>query len=111
MIWRNYIGEISESYRERWEPHTTEPEQKEPDIFDVVHSSYMFSDSLPAFQALSECFSDRIQVDWGGWAYKATVEQIRKYNERGRSSDQIRDEIIDRLDPGKVYAVIIVELD
>ena len=110
MRWQNYIGEITQSYQERWEPHTVNPEQKEPDIYDVVHHADMFSDTLPDFRALDRYFTDHIQVDWGGWAYKATVEQIRKYNENVMPQDQIEEQIIDRLDPGTVYGIILVEL-
>ena len=35
-MWVCYIGEISESYRKNWSPHTVRPDQKEPDVFDVL---------------------------------------------------------------------------
>ena len=35
-MWACYIGEISESYQKQWEPHTVSPDQKEPDVYDVI---------------------------------------------------------------------------
>ena len=110
MRWQCYIGEITESYQERWKPHTVKPEQQEPDIFDVFRCSFMVHDSMPDFRAADQCFTDCIQVDWGGWAYKATVEQMLEYNEIASAPDQISEEIIKQLDPEVVYAFVAVEL-
>ena len=110
MRWQCYIGEITEPYKERWEPHTVKPEQKAPDIYDAFYPTFMFHDRMPDFRAADKCFTDCIQVDWGGWAYKATVEQMQKYNEFTFPQDQISEDIIEQLDPETVYAFAAVEL-
>lgn len=35
-MWACYIGEISDSYKDRWEPHTVDQETGHPDIYDVI---------------------------------------------------------------------------
>ncbi len=48
------------------------PDQKEPDVYDVITGRRKIGYRLDGRVAI-ECFSDRIQVDWGGWAYKVTA--------------------------------------
>ena len=109
-MWACYFGEISASYLENWAPHKVSPEQKEPEIFDVLSSGQEIMYRLD-WRAAEECFSDKIQVDWGGWAYKVTKEQAVAYNERtGMGSWSIPQRIIDGMEEGKVYAIIDVEM-
>ena len=108
-MWSCYIGPISESYLERWEPHTVSPDQKEPDVYDVVESTRRICYRLDNHIA-TECFSDRIQVDWGGWAYKVTPDQIREYNRKAGPMYQVPDDLADSLDPEVQYAIIDVEI-
>ena len=107
-MWACYMGEISESYRKQWEPHTVTPEEKEPDVYDVLATRTEIMYRLDT-AAANECFSDCIQVDWGGWAYKVTKEQAEKYNlQAGRH--QIPQNVIDSMEDGRVYGIIHVEL-
>ena len=108
-MWACYIGEISESYQKQWEPHTVTPDQKEPDVYDVIDNRREIGYRLDMYAAL-ECFSDRIQVDWGGWAYRVTPEQILKYNETASRQYLIREDVAYTLDPEKQYAIIDVEI-
>ena len=108
-MWACYIGVISESYRERWEPHTVRPDQKEPDIYDVIDDRWEIGYRLD-MKAAHECFSDCIQVDWGGWAYKVTAEQILKYNEAAFPLNRIPEDVALALNPAWDYAIIDVEL-
>ena len=107
-MWECYIGEISASYREQWEPHTVKPDQKEPDVFDVLagctHIGYRLD-----MRAAAKYFPENIQVDWGGWAYKVTKEQILKYNEEAGYQFLIPEHIIESMDPERDYAIIDVE--
>lgn len=108
-MWACYIGEISDSYKERWEPHTVDPEKGHPDVFDVIKGSWEIDYRLDG-RAAEECFSDRIQVDWGGWAYKVTIDRILKYNEKADPQHRISESVVSGLDPDKDYAIIDVEL-
>ena len=110
-MWACYLGEISDSYRENWEPHTVSPDQDEPDIFDVLARGQEIMYRLD-WNAAKECFSDKIQVDWGGWAYKVTKAQALAYNEREGHSDRygIPQSVIDEMEDGKTYAIIDVEM-
>lgn len=108
-MWACYIGEISESYQKQWKPHTVSPDQKEPDVYDVIDDRWEIGSRLDT-QAAGECFSDCIQVDWGGWAYKVTPEQILKYNEEASPLYLIPEDVAFALNPQKQYAIIEVEL-
>lgn len=108
-MWACYIGEISESYQKQWEPHTVSPDQKGPDVFDVIDNRREIGYRLD-MQAAHECFSDCIQVDWGGWAYKVTPEQILKYNEKASSQYKIPGSLAHSINTGKQYAIIDVEI-
>ena len=108
-MWACYIGEISESYQKQWAPHTVRPDQKEPDIYDVIIGQLEIGYRLD-MRAARECFSDCIQVDWGGWAYKVTAEQILKYNETACHMNRIPEYIAYGMDPKTQYAVIDVEI-
>ncbi len=106
-MWVCYIGEISESYLENWSPHTVGPDQTEPEVFDVLTDGTRQEIGYRLdMSAAEKCFSDRIQVDWGGWAYKVTSEQIRAYNQATSPQYQIPE---CELDPEKAYAIIDVE--
>ncbi len=110
VMWACYLGEISESYRKNWAPHTVSPDQKEPDVFDVLSSSWEIMYRLN-WTAAAKCFSDKIQVDWGGWAYKVTKEQAMACNkENGENDWAIPQSAIDEMEDGKVYGIIDVEL-
>ena len=74
-MWACYIGEISESYQKQWEPHTVSPDQKEPDVYDVIDDRWEIGYRLD-MRAAQECLSDCIQVDWGGWAILFVVVLI-----------------------------------
>lgn len=106
-MWVCYIGEISESYRKNWSPHTVRPDQKEPDVFDVLvdETRREIGYRLDS-DAAGKCFTDCIQVDWGGWAYKVTTEQMNRYNQITTFQYMIP---IWPLDPDKEYAIIDVE--
>ena len=108
-MWACYIGEISESYQKQWEPHTVSPDQKEPDVYDVIDDRWEIGYRLD-MRAARECFSDCIQVDWGGWAYKVTPEQILKYNEKASHQYLIPEDVAYALNPEKQYAIIDVEI-
>ena len=108
-MWACYIGEISESYQKQWEPHTVSPDQKEPDVFDVIDNRREIGYRLD-MQAAQESFSDCIQVDWGGWAYKVTPDQIRKYNEATSYQYQIPGSLAYSMNLEKQYAIIDVEI-
>ena len=103
-MWACYLGEISETYKKQWKPHKVD--DKEPDVFDVIENRREIGYRLDG-NAAQECFTDCIQVDWGGWAYKVTAEQIRKYNEEVSTLYRIPD---CELDPDKQYAIIDVEI-
>ena len=108
-MWACYIGEISESYRERWEPHTVSPDQKGPDVYDVITDRWEIGYRLDSWAA-NECFPGWIQVDWGGWAYKVDTEKILKYNEKACHMNKIAEDVAYALDPKKEYAIIDVEI-
>mgnify|MGYP007070312760 CR=1 FL=1 len=108
-MWACYIGEISESYLKQWEPHIVNPDQKEPDVYDVIDNRREIGYRLD-MQAAQDCFSDCIQVDWGGWAYKVTPDQIRKYNETASCQYQIPESLAYDMNPEKQYAIIDVEI-
>ena len=108
-MWACYIGEISESYQKQWEPHTVSPDQKGPDVFDVIDNRREIGYRLD-MQAAHECFSDCIQVDWGGWAYRVTKERILRYNLEAVPRYRIPESVLSLMEPGKEYAVIDVEL-
>lgn len=40
-MWACYIGEITKSYQDKWEPHTVQPDQKEPDVYDVIADRWL----------------------------------------------------------------------
>ncbi len=105
-MWACYIGEITEPYRERWERQQIRADQ-EPDIFDVITDSQEFGYRLDG--CAYDCFSDEIQVDWGGWAYKATKAQMEEYNRRAARCP-IPQHIMDGLKDGHVYGIIDVEI-
>ena len=108
-MWACYIGEISESYQKQWKPHTVRLDQKEPDVYDVITGPWQFGYRLD-MRAAEECFTDCIQVDWGGWAYKVTREQILKYNETACGQFVIPEDAVFALLPDRQYAIIDVEL-
>ena len=108
-MWRCFIGEISESYQKQWEPHTIRPDEKEPDIYDVIDDRWEICYRLD-MRAAQACFSDCIQVDWGGWAYKVTKEQILKYNQEACHQYLIPEDVAETLNPAKQYAIIDVEI-
>ena len=108
-MWACYIGEISESYQKQWAPHTVSPDQEEPDVYDVITGRRKIGYRLDGWVAL-ECFSDRIQVDWGGWAYKVTKEQILKYSQEACHQYLIPEDVAETLNPAKQYAIIDVEI-
>ncbi len=108
-MWACYIGEISKSYQELWEPHTVSSDEGEPSVYNVINNSREIGYRLD-MQAAKRCFSDCIQVDWGGWAYKVTASQILKYNEISSRQYLIPEEIVYTLDPQKQYAIIDVEI-
>ena len=108
-MWACYIGEITKSYRDNWTPHTVSPDQKEPDVYDVIADQWEIGYRLD-MRAAQECFSDCIQVDWGGWVYKVTREQILKYNEEASGQYLIPEDVAYALDPEKQYAIIDVEV-
>ena len=106
-MWVCYLGEISDSYRENWTPHTVSPEQKEPSVFDVLKEENRHEIGYRLDMAAAQkCFSECIQVDWGGWAYKVSAEQIRAYNEEAAPQYWIP---LYELDPRKEYAIIDME--
>lgn len=109
IMWACYIGEISEFYKERWEPHTVSPDQKSPDVYDVIDNRREIGYRLDGWAAIA-CFSDCVQVDWGGWAYKVTKEQILKYNREASHQYLLPEDLADSLDPDKEYAIIDVEI-
>ncbi len=74
-MWSCFLGEITAPYRRKWEPQTVSPDQTEPDVYDVLTEMQEIGYRLDMIAA-KKCFSDCIQVDWGGWAYKATKAQI-----------------------------------
>ncbi len=109
-MWACYFGKISKSYRENWTPHTVSPDQKEPDVHDVLEDPTEIMYRL-AWTAAAECFSDMIQVDWGGWAYRVTKAQAIAYNEMtGSGSYSIPQRIIDSMEDGEIYGIIDVEI-
>ena len=103
-----YVGEISEPYRRKWERQTVSPDQSEPDVFDVITDMSYVGYRLDG--CALECFTDCIQVDWGGWAYKATKAQMQEYNRRAHSMNRMTQEVVESLEDGRVYGVIDVEL-
>ena len=110
-MWACYFGEISESYRENWAPHIVEPDQKEPDVYDVLSTRREIMYRLN-WNAAPKCFSDEIKVDWGGWAYKVTKAQAIAYNEMNGAHDSysIPQDVIDGMEEGRVYGIIDVEI-
>ena len=110
-MWACYFGEISGSYLENWAPHIVRPDQKEPDIFDVLTHTKEIMYRLN-WTAAEECFSDMIKVDWGGWAYKVTKAQAIAYNERNGwgNNTSIPGSTINEMEDGKVYGIVDVEM-
>lgn len=110
-MWSCCFGEISEDYRNNWEPHTVSPDQKEPDVYDVLAWGKEIMYRLDTIAA-RECFTDEIQVDWGGWAYKVTRAQAIAYNDRTgwNNSYSIPRKAINLMEEGKTYGIINVEL-
>lgn len=109
-MWACYLGEISEPYQHHWKPQTVSPDQNEPDIFDVLtNDKYEICYRLDE-RAAAECFSDCIQVDWGGWAYKATKAQMEAYNRSVSHKYLIPQPVIDRTEDDHVYGIIDVEI-
>lgn len=110
MMWACYLGEISEEYRNNWTPHAIRPDKKEPDVFDVLATQREIMYRLDEVTA-GECFTDEIQVDWGGWAYKATKKQAIQYNEKvQRSWYRIPQDAIDSMEDDETYGIIEVEI-
>ncbi len=103
-----YLGEISEPYLRRWEPQIVSPDQKEPDVFDVLSERWRVGYCLDG--AAGKCFTDRIQVDWGGYAYKATKAQLEEYNRLALNQYKISPGAVASLEDGHVYGIIDVEL-
>ena len=108
-MWVCYFGEITESYRKDWTPHTVRPDEKEPDVHDVIGERYEIGYRLD-MRAAEKCFPGWIQVDWGGWAYKVTKEKILQYNEEVGRRYGIPEWVLPMMEDGKEYAVIDVEL-
>lgn len=107
-MWDCYVGEISEPYLRRWEPQTVSPDQKEPSVFDVLTDRIKIGYRLDGCAHV--CFSGCIQVDWGGWAYKATKAQMEEYNRSASPMYQIPQKVMDSLEDGHVYGIIDVEI-
>ena len=106
-MWVCYMGEISDSYLENWTPHIVQPDQSSPSIFDVLKEGCSWEIGYRLSQTVAEkCFSDRIQVDWGGWAYKVNKDSILTYNEMVSPDDRIS---VQGLESDKQYAIIDVE--
>ena len=109
-MWACYFGEISPSYQENWTPHVVSEDEKNPDVYDVLSTRREIMYRLNGTAAL-ECFSDKIQVDWGGWAYKVTKAQAIAYNKQnGVNWYSIPQDVIDSMEEGKVYGIIDVEI-
>jgi len=51
-----------------------------------------------------------IKVDWGGWAYKCTKEQLKAYSREAGMMRAVDQSIIDGLEDGVTYGIIDVEL-
>ena len=107
-MWACYFGEISESYRENWKPHTVEPDQKSPDVFDVLAWRTEIMYRLDG--AAEQCFSDPIQVDWGSWAYRVTKAQAAAYNRLAAPGCRIPQRVLDEMEEDRVYGIIDVEI-
>ena len=108
-MWACYFGVISESYRKNWKPHTVKPEQKEPDVYDVLESRQEIMYRLDGTAAM-ECFTDMIQVDWGGWAYRVTKARALEYNRRVTGVYRIPETVISSMEDGVTYGIIDVEI-
>ena len=108
-MWVCYFGEISESYRENWKPHTVRPDQESPSVFDVLAWRCEIMYRLDS-KAADRCFSDQIQVDWGGWAYRFTKTQAVAYNEIADCHYLIPQSTIEGMEEDKLYGIIDVEV-
>ena len=107
-MWQCFMGSISEPYLKNWEPQTVRPNQDEPSIYDVLHGCEYICSRLN-FASADKNLSDCIQVDWGGWAYKATKEQVKAYNtECGQFA--IPESVIEKMEDGVTYGIICVEM-
>ena len=109
-MWACYLGEISESYQHTWKPHTVSEDQEVPDVFDVLTEDRMKICYRLDMPAAAKYLSDCIQVDWGGWAYKATKAQMEEYNRYASDQYLIPEAVIDSLKDNHVYGIIDVEM-
>ena len=108
-MWSCFLGEITAPYRRKWEPQTVSPDQTEPDVYDVLTEMQEIGYRLDMIAA-RKCFSDCIQVDWGGWAYKATKAQMEDYNRSASHRYSIPQSVINDLEDGHIYGIIDVEI-
>ncbi|MBO2516892.1 MAG: hypothetical protein CW338_06385 [Clostridiales bacterium] len=106
-MWACYLGTISDSYRENWSPHPVSCDH--PDVFDVLDTRREILYRLDG-AAAGRHFTDMIKVDWGGWAYKCTKEQLKAYSREAGMMRAVDQSIIDGLEDGVTYGIIDVEL-
>lgn len=108
MMRSTFIGGISKSFQDNWEAHTTRLHQMEPDAFDI----FTWSEEVPDLEWGCGCHfaTDKIQADWGSWAYKTTKAKLTEYNQCVAEQYRIPDRIIDRMEDGQTYAIIDADM-
>ena len=93
------IGIMSEKSQKDWKA----AEDPFDVISQVIYSQYC---TLGYDHTLSRYFHDRIQVDWGSFAWKATLSEVKNFFfKKHLDYDLVRD-----LDPDEEYAVVFIEM-
>jgi len=103
MDYRIYYGEISDDRLIKWDNGDDNP-------FKVLKTSFSIARPRSWMDFIfwaRKNLSDKIQIDWGSFAWKCTGNDIM------RLASDIQDSIIegfDEIDPDKVYGVVFIEM-
>lgn len=75
MMCTAYFGELSETRKQIWD-------NKETDPYSVFQTSVQLDrKGQNLLSAGSDYFDDKIQIDWGSFAWKCTPEQVVRFLE------------------------------
>lgn len=98
-----YFGEISDARKEKWDLNEQSP-------FNVLKENHkIWGAHTEILQYGREHFHDMIQVDWGSFAWKCSVEELEayliRYNLKLTGKIDLR-----TLDRTKQYGVVFIEM-
>ena len=100
-MYRISIGEISKDRVKNWNLGDDNP-------YAVIKGKAMYSKTCDIY-GIMDCqkyLRDKIQIDWGSWAFKADRKELEDLFKRRNWGFGLLDK---RLENGKDYAVVFIE--